>query len=40
MAKVELRDFELYNVFSFSYRIAYAALVSLVRESLFPEVGE
>jgi hypothetical protein len=26
--------------FAFSYLIAYAAIVSLVRESLFPEVGE
>jgi hypothetical protein len=26
--------------FAFSYLIAYTAIVSLVRESLFPEVGE
>jgi hypothetical protein len=35
-----LRDFELYNAFGFSYHIAYTAIVSLIRESLFPEVGE
>ena len=26
--------------FAFFYLIAYAAIVSLIRESLFPEVGE
>jgi hypothetical protein len=29
-----------HNAFGFSYLMAYTAIVSLVRESLFPEVGE